>query len=507
MRIRIMFAAVVTAFAAMLGGIDARAQAGFNDDRVMIEGFYWESCRHGHPKEFPEFGDTTWYAIIRERARSIREGRFDLVWLPPPCYSGSISHGYNPKEYFNLNNSYGSFDEHREMLVALLTNGVEPVADLVLNHRDGTRGWADFTNPVWGVWAICQGDEAFTNPASEVCGAPVAQRGAQEESPPEQGGGSAFQYGSYRDIDHTNPAVRRDILRYMLALRSMGYRGWRYDMVHGYSAKWVALYNRVTTPTFSVGEYDWGKNALQRGWVWYTATDMQAGGAERLKTSSSAFDFASFFSLKDNKGKYAAWYGYGNGVGMIGDTTDGLPWKNRAVTFVENHDTGYRTKDDGSPECGHRFDSFANNWEVEQAYAYVLTHPGVPCVYWKHYFDWGMDLQNKIRALVNARKVAGVNSGSQINPQNNALAKGVYAAMIEGRNGRLYVRIGGGDGDWTPTISGYGDYREYAHGAGWKVWVAIPGKLEVVQAELGKALPVPAFRKPEEITVPDEWLN
>ena len=50
-----------------------------------------------------------------------------------------------------------------------------------------------------------------------------------------------------------------------------------------------------------------------------------------------------------------------------------------------------------------------------QAYAYILTHPGLPSVYWKHYFDWGPELQNKIRALINARKVAGVTSGSRFN--------------------------------------------------------------------------------------------
>jgi alpha-amylase len=65
------------------------------------------------------------------------------------------------------------------------------------------------------------------------------------------------------------------------------------------------------------------------------------------------------------------------------------------------------TNEDGTPQQGHQFDSFANNWHVEQAYAQILTHPGVSCVYWKHYYDWGSDLQNKIKALINARKVAG----------------------------------------------------------------------------------------------------
>jgi len=97
---------------------------------------------------------------------------------------------------------------------------------------------------------------------------------------------------------------------------------------------------------------------------------------------------------------------------------------------LENHDTGYRTNEDDTPQEGHRSDQFLNGWEVEQAYAYILTHPGIPCVYWKHYFDWGPDLQNKIAALINARKVAGVNAGSNVFHQNNAKDRGVYAAMV-----------------------------------------------------------------------------
>jgi alpha-amylase len=155
----------------------AGAQAGFDDDRVMLQGFYWESYRHGHPQKFSAYGSKPWYQIVRENARAIREGRFDLIWLPPPSFAGEFSAGYNPKEYFRLDNSYGSFDEHRAMLVELLNSGVEPVADIVINHRDGLTGWADFKNPDWGVWAICETDEAFRDPRSGIAGTPVEQRG------------------------------------------------------------------------------------------------------------------------------------------------------------------------------------------------------------------------------------------------------------------------------------------------------------------------------------------
>lgn len=490
--------------AAILAAPAARAQAGFDDDRVMLQGFYWESYRHGHPGKFPSFGEKGWYRIVEEQAGAIRGARFDLIWLPPPSYAGDYSAGYNPKELFRLDNSYGSFDQHKSMLAALLANGVEPVADIVINHRDGSQGWAGFRNPDWGTWAITRDDEAFTKPGSEVAGTPFDKRGAAEEQPIPYArhGGTTYQYDSFRDIDHTSERVRRDIIRYLLQLKSLGYRGWRYDMVHGYHARWIAVYNRASRPTFSVGEYEWDKHDEQRGWAWHTAT-----AAGQLNTASSVFDFTTVFNLKDNKGRYAAWYGRGLGIGMVADNTDGQPWKNRAVTFVQNHDLGYRTNEDGTPEKDHEQDLFANNWEVEQAYAQVLTHPGVPTVFWKHYFDWGADLQNKLRALINARKVAGVHSGSTVHLQSNAQSQGVYAARIVGRNGDLYVRIGGEDAQWQPSSSGYQGYREYAQGAGWKVWVGLPGNPEFRQASLKDALPIPSYREPRTIEVPDDLLN
>lgn len=503
MRLRSFVAIVLLCIAIVMAScLQCKAQAGFDDDRVMLQGFYWESYRHGHPR-FTEFTGGKWYAIVLQNAGKIREGRFDMIWLPPPSFAGELSAGYNPKQYFNLSNSYGSFEQHRAMIEGLLKHGIEPIADIVINHRDGDSTWVDFKNPDWGVWAICRTDEAFCSPDSPFTGTPVDQRGAEEERPSYVSHkGTTYRYDAFRDIDHTNKQVRRDILKFLLQLKSLGYRGWRYDMVHGYHARWVALYNKRSMPTFSVGEYDWDKHGDQRGWIWHSATT-----PGDLKTASSVFDFSTFFALKDNKGKQANWYGLGNGLGMVGDNTDGYPWKQRSVTFLENHDTGYRTNDDGTPQEHHKNDSFQNNWEVEQAYAYILTHPGVPCVYWKHYFDWGDDLRNKIRALINARKVAGVHSGSDLHLQENALQKGVYAAKVQGKRGVIFVRVGGNDNAWQPHYSGFNDYREYARGAGWKVWVKLPNNPEVQFAPLNQPLEVPQYRPAGEIEIPDEWLN
>jgi alpha-amylase len=496
------------ALVAALGGVftssRALAQAGLEDDRVMLQGFYWESCRHGRA-EYPNFGSKRWYEIVGSLAEVIAGGRFDLVWLPPPAYSGDFDEGYGPREYFNLENSYGTQRQQRAMLEALLKKGVEPVADLVLNHRNGSSGWASFKNPSWGTWAICADDEAFSTPDSGIQNTPMEQRGnCEEKASYIDKNDKTYAYGVYRDVAHTDKRVRDDVIRYLLQLRSLGYRGWRYDMVHGFNAKWIACYNAASNPTFSVGEYDWGAHNQQRGWIWNTSTQPEAQAVDHLKTASNVFDFTTFYGLQAIKNsQYSALYGYGKGIGMVGDTTDDMPWKNRAVTFTDNHDTGYRTKRDGTPEDDRKFDTFANGWQVEQAYAQILTHPGIPTVFWKHYFDWGSSLQARIKALINARKVAGVHAGSELNLQDNARSKGVYAARVVGRKGPLYVRIGGSDQDWSPNHSKYENYREYAQGAGWKVWVALPGNPQVQQAPRRSALPIPTYKPANQISVPD----
>ena len=478
----------------------AAPQPPLADARVMLQGFYWESYRHGLQ---PGYGNRRWYEIVRQKAGAIAEAGFDLIWLPPPSWAGERSAGYNPKQYFNLSNSYGDALQQRALLVVLLQAGVEPVADIVINHRDGSAGWADFRNPSWGVWSICRSDEAFGRPESGVAGTPMNQRGNCEEPVPYRSGATT-NYGDFRDIAHTDPRVRADIIRHLLQLRSIGYRGWRYDMVHGYGARWIACYNAATKPTFSVGEYDWGAHAEQRGWIWATSRQPGLSGAAHRATASNVFDFTSFFTLKSaiNGGQPASLRGIGHGIGLVGDHTDGLPWRTRAVTFVENHDTGYRTNDDGTPQPGHRFDSFAKGAAVEQAYAQILTHPGVPTVYWKHYFDWGPDLQAKLRALINARKLAGVNAGSPVYPQTNATANGVYAARIDGSRGRLYVRIGGSDASWQPVASGYANSREVARGQGWAVWLALPGNPPLRLAPRHAPFPVPAVLALDRIQVP-----
>ena len=74
-------------------------------------------------------------------------------------------------------------------------------------------------------------------------------------------------------------------------------------------------------------------------------------------------------------------------------------------------------------------------------YAYILTHPGIPCVYWVHYYDWG--LKEKIKALINIRKTQCLTSTSKV--EIKAADSSKYAAIIDTK---VAVKIG--FGQWEP---------------------------------------------------------
>jgi alpha-amylase len=122
-----------------------------------------------------------------------------------------------------------------------------------------------------------------------------------------------------------------------------------------------------------------------------------------------------------------------------------------------------------------------------QGYAYILTHPGVPCVYWKHYFDWNHG--NEIKALIRARKYAGVHSGSYIKSEVHG---DDYVAIIGDQpydSSTLIVKIGPGL-DFKPDKN---VWALETSGDGYAVWVRNTKKSQT-QAKVDS--PKPPFETP-----------
>ena len=403
-----------------LGTLTVKAAYSGSGRDVMLQGFHWNSWQYG-----------TWNTI-KDNADEIKEAGFTMVWFPPVSKSTGGT-GYLPNEWYNLYSSHGSEDQLRSAVAALNARGVKPLADIVINHRVGSYGWADFSYP-----AFDDNKRAVTN--NDEWGSGTGNYDTGDS------------YAAARDLDHTYGDVQNEIKNWLSWLKNnVGFKGWRYDYVKGYAGKYNGSYNSATNPYFSVGElwpditgdyYASGSGVnyhRQQLMDWINATG----------NKSTAFDFTTKWQLMLATSRSEYWRlkdPNGKAIGAIGW------WPQMSVTFIDNHDTG------PSPDGGQDHWSFPTD-KVEQGYAYILTHPGTPCVYWPHYFDWGSDLRTKIKTLIKLRQEQNVTAGSSVNIR--AADSGKYAAII---NNNLAVKIGGAN--WEP---GYG-WQLRASGNQWAVW-------------------------------------
>lgn len=399
-------AAPMAAFAGPLDG---------NSSDVMLQGFHWRST-----ETYP------WWGVIQGKASDIKNSGFTMVWFPPSGDSAA-KEGYMPRQLYVQSSSYGTDAQLKSAIGALRTYGVKSIADIVVNHRVGTSNWADFTNPTWGSWAVVRGDE---------------WSGATGNYDTGDG------FSAARDLDHTNGTVQSDLKSWMGWLKSsIGYDGWRYDYVKGFNGSYVGNYNTATVPYFSVGELwtDLNLNDVnphrQLIMNWINATGGKSGAFDFTTKGilQQAVQYNEFWRLKASDGKPQGAIGW---------------WAAKSVTFIDNHDTG-----PSHPSGGQNHWPFPSD-KVMQGYAYILTHPGIPCVYWVHFYDWGHGAA--IKSLMAARKEKGVTSTSAVSIVAADTSK--YAAIITGNTGKLAMKIG--SGSWSPGTG----WTLVNSGTNWAVW-------------------------------------
>lgn len=380
---------------------------------VLLQGFHWFADDYWyHPPK-------GWWGVLADRAGDVGRAGFDLIWFPP------VSNGsYYPNQWYNLDSQWGKKEDLLRAVKAMHGAGVKVVADIVLNHRNGTKDWADYTNPDWPTTTIVRNDEWQGSPKSMY---------------DDEGQGD---FGC-RDLDHRAPVVQEDSKVFLRWLKNtIGFDGWRYDMVKGYPGHYVGMYDAASAPVFSVGEFYDANRQLLASWI--DSTD----SSPDKKNAATVFDFTTRYNLVSavETERYELLRDGDRPSGMIGW------WPAKSVTFVENHDT--------SPRDVNFLPNASAEYKTQRlmGYAYILTHPGIPSVFWPHFFDWGSEYRGKLQALLNTRKAAGVHSTSRmaILEATNEL----YAAVIDGDNQRVVVKLGKNWG-WNPgagwTLSAFGE--------------------------------------------------
>lgn len=408
---------------------------------VMLQGFSWDS-----------YNESQW-KVLEKQADELK-GYIDLVWLPQSgkCMETTQVMGYMPYYYFNQNSSFGTEAELRSLITKFKAAGIGAIADVVINHRN-TEGWYTFPAETYkGVTYQMQSTDICKNDD----GGTTATQAATDGVSLSQNNDEGTDFGGCRDIDHKSENVQKVIKAYLKYLKDdLGYTGFRYDMVKGFDGSHVADYNDATGVEYSVGEY-WDGNDKIESWI------------NRTNKKSAAFDFQFRYNVRDAvngaaNGKVTTssdWSKLNSNDNLMHDAN----YRRYAVTFVENHDTQYRSETEQNDPL--RKDTIAAN-------AYMLAMPGTPCIFQPHWRDYKPELKE----MIAARKYAGITNMS--NYANKQSKKTLYVNEVTGTKHKLLVAVGNdadkyaGETGYTKILSGY-HYAYFLSNDAETSWTDVP---------------------------------
>ena len=412
-----------------------------NYSGVMLQGFSWDAY------------DYSQWTVLEKQADDMK-GFIDLVWLPQSgkCIETTQVMGYKPYYYFNQNSSFGTEAELRSLIAKFKAAGIGAIADVVVNHRN-TDGWFTFPTETYnGVTYKMQPTDICKNDDGGATAKQATKEGVSLSNNNDEG----QDWDGCRDLDHKSANVQKIIKAYLKFLKEdMGYTGFRYDMVKGFSGTHVADYNDATGVEYSVGEY-WDGNEKIESWI------------NRTNKKSAAFDFQFRYNVRDAvngaaNGKVTTssdWSKLNSNDNLMHDAN----YRRYAVTFVENHDTQKRSESEQNDPL--RKDTIAAN-------AYMLAMPGTPCVFQPHWRAY----KQEIKSMIEARKLAGITNMS--NYTNKMAQTACFANETTGNKAKLIVVVGNNTKAYTPSadyaqiLEGY-HYRYYLSKSAETAWCNIP---------------------------------
>ncbi|MGN6091090.1 MAG: glucan 1,4-alpha-maltotetraohydrolase domain-containing protein [Luteibacter jiangsuensis] len=374
-------------------------------DEILLQGFHWNSTR---------VKPGGWYAELKSRAAQIAADGFTSVWMPPPWRDTSSwkddakgtsggGEGYFWKD-FDKNSGYGTDADLRAAVAALNGAHVKPVFDIVPNHRDAKAEGSTLSIPA-GKGRL-RTDSCDGRPCDD---------------------GDPFMDGS-SDLNLANADNEAMFAAELKSLHdTYGAGGFRFDFVRGYAARHVDdLMKSSDDGGFCVGEFWKGPSEFPEGdpnrsksWQ-----DLLMAWSDQAKCT--VFDFA----LKERmqNGSVPDWR-----YGLNGNPQ--RSWREVATTFVDNHDTGY------SPGLyGGQHHWALRSESLRMAYAFILTTPGTPTVYWPDMYEGATatPLHDYLRRLIAIRRDAGVRAGSDVSFNTD---QGGLVARVTGTRQTVVVAL------------------------------------------------------------------
>lgn len=401
-----------------------------NYNGVMLQGFYWDS-----------FSDSKW-KNIEAQADELSQ-YFDLIWIPQSGKAqNSPSMGYDVLYYWNQNSSFGTEEQLRSMIKTLKEKGTGVVADVVVNHRGNLSSWVDFPAETYnGVKYEMVSTDIVANDDNGATASnnPSVSLSANKD----EGEG----WDGMRDLDHKSENVQTIVKAYVKYLADdLGYTGFRYDMVKGFGGEHVADYNQHAGIKYSVGEYWDGNASTVKNWINKTKVD----GVPQ----SAAFDFPFRYTCRD---AVAGDWSKLKSASLMSDES----YRQYSVTFVENHDTEKRSNAAQDPI---KKDTLALN-------AWMLSMPGTPCIFLKHWQDWKNDIKN----MIEVRRLVGIDNLSTF--EDFASSTKYMVRKVSGSHGQMAIAVGtytnAVGNTFQEILSGY-HYRFFVEKKLNTVWIGTP---------------------------------
>lgn len=400
---------------------------------VMLQAFYWDG-----------YADTQW-TMLEKQADNLAT-TFDLVWIPQSGDCGKESMGYDDLYWFpgHYNSTFGSESELRSLINTFKSKGIGTIADVVVNHRQNVSNWVDFPAETYnGVTYQLKSTDIVANDDDGACKTWATQNGYSLSANNDTG----TDWLGMRDLDHKSTNVQNNVKAYVkMLIDDMGYVGFRYDMVAGYSPTYTKMYNDHAQPQFSVGENFSGTLAI-RNWIDGTSKSSAAFDFDFKYVVRNATDSQDWTKLnQQNDGNWP----------LVSNKYENGAYRRYAVTFVENHDTEVRP--DGTSNGPLRKDTLAAN-------AYLLAMPGTPCVFRKHWQAYRQEIAN----MVAVRKAVGITNMSSTVVM--ASYTDYFAVQVSGNGDKKLLCVVGkkaadytpNDATWKKVLSGY-HYVYYIRG-------------------------------------------